>query len=278
MNSLLGKYIPENKYSYMDSVKREQKYLKSKRFELDRDYWKNKLSKYDNSTFSVASNNVEPKAVMHSYKLTEKEIDSLQKICKDFSVSVSVLYSSLVHLYISDLLKNNNNSIGLIFHNRKGNIEKSMCGMFARVLPLIIEIDYNHTVEEFLNFVRKESFNLMKHGKYPFCKIIEENENTENLVKCLVSYQNKQRDSEIKNKGFSDEWLENETMTNTLNIHLNDRYNENAMNVRYDFNVQYFSESHIESMHHHLMSIIEQFSNSYQTCLKDIEVTKSMKV
>ncbi|PTI03960.1 peptide synthetase [Staphylococcus xylosus] len=273
--TLIGQNMEDNSYSYISAVENEQQYIASKRFEIDKNYWTNKLYNYEIVSYLPILKSAGYTSLRNSYHLNEYEFNLLHKICSDFSISISTLFMSLVHLYISKLSSRNKNSVGLMLHNRSSETEKSICGLFTNALPLIVEINPEQSVETFINLVKKENFSLLKHRKFPSHLLVEEmkDNNPLALVDWIISYQSVKYDSEITKAGFNDEWLINkETVFNTLNIHLSDRNNKNTLHIDYDFNTRYLSASAVEHIHHSLMKILSQFHNNHDVCLKDIEV------
>lgn len=277
MKQLTGYETQINYHSYLETVKIDEQYQLSPRFERDRAYWLNKLSNYEQSAFPIPTAETPITASRSSHQLNKDRASMLYKICDDFSIGVSTLFSSLLHLYMGYTTNTNNNAISLLFHNRNTYHEKSICGQFARLLPFVIDIDYNASVGIYLEMIRQENFRLMKHKRYPFLKILADNKHAKGLSSCFVSYQNQQRDKSLDNKGFSHEWLSNDAMGNTLKVHLHNRINSDVLDVDYDFKTAFLNETQIEHMHESLMHILEQFYASYNTPLTDLEITQPDK-
>lgn len=273
--TLIGHNMEPNPYSYLDITNDDKKYLNSNRYEIDKNYWFNKVLNFEITDFLPKLQNENYKSLRKSYSLTEDEFKFLHKMCSDYSISISTMFMSLTHLYVSKLSNKKQNSIGLMVHNRSSNIEKETCGLFTKALPLIVEINPEQTVESFINLVKKENFTLLKHRKIPTTLLIEQNKEKDvtALADFAISYHNMQYDNEITKEGFKEEWLLNEAnLYNKLNMNISNRNNENTLHIDYDFSTFYLSETYIEQMHYSLMDILVQFHNNPHTCLNDIDV------
>lgn len=270
--NLLQNEQATNTDSYLDIVQSERKYLESNRFNIDREYWSKQLESYEDTPFLTPIKGEDSENSRKSFKLTPHENNIINEVCNDYAISYSTLFSALTHLYFSRLARNNKNSIGLLLHNRNSKIEKSICGLFSRVLPLLVETDPHESVESFITKVRRESFNLMKHRKYPYQRIVEENDNATGLIDCMISYQNTQHDDNNSENGFHDEWLDIDATNAKLSIHISDRNNENKLNIDYDYNTSYLSESDVDLLHQRLLNVLSQFHEKPQSNLNEIEI------
>lgn len=272
---LIGHDVEPNTYSYLDIANDDQKYLNSRRFEIDKNYWFNKISNYEMTDFLSKLQNIDYKSLRETYSLNDYEFKLIHKMCSDYSISISTLFMSLMHLYISKLSNKNQNSIGLMVHNRSSNVEKETCGLFTKALPLIVELNPEQTVESFINLVKKENFTLLKHRKLPTTVLIEQNKEKDvpSLADFAISYHNMQYDNEITKEGFKEEWLLNEAnLYNKLNMNISNRNNDDTLHIDYDFSTCYLTEKDIEQIHYSLVDILVQFYNNPHTRLNDIEV------
>lgn len=256
-NELINHGNSEVSQSYIKTIDNEIIYENSKKLIKDEYFWNEKIEKLNNNgMFSESGIKAESKRA--SFNLDEKQSYKIGSFCSENKVSISNLFSAAVLLIKKSITNSNINSIGTMVHNRNTKEEKITTGLFSRVLPLIVEISDDLTVQEFLKLIKKDSFSLLKHRKYPFYKITEKVQSTKGLLDIIVSFQNTQYDSEFLNCGFSDEWIEKDTNDAPLSISISNRIGDGSLTIDFDYQVEKLNSTKIEILHKRIINVIKQ--------------------
>ncbi|RIP37330.1 amino acid adenylation domain-containing protein [Staphylococcus gallinarum] len=269
--------INENKkdlleHTYLDYVKEELNYINSKRYEKDKQFWSEKLQNFeDNELFKSQTVN-SAKGDRKSYNLSDIDTHKIKIFCDRNWVSISNLFSTAIIILKYKKTFSEKISIGAILHNRNKQIEKKITGIFSRALPLIVDISSNNSIRDILIKTKNASFNMLKHRKYPYRKIIEDSGNKSGLLDFVVSFQNKQNDSEIVKKGYTDEWIDNGFSNAPIAITISNRNRNNDLDVDYDYQVDVVNEEEVENIHNAILKIIEEIIENPYKQIKDIEV------
>ncbi len=244
-------------YSYTDYIETENKYLESKRFQKDKDFWLETFKKCDEPTYL---SDVITKSVS-SNRLTFVVDREKTKIISDYATETQAsMYSVLmtaVAVYFNRV-KNNLEKfyIGTAVLNRNGQAEKNTIGMFINTVPVLIELDNCKTFEENMEFVTASSLAVFRHQRFNYGDILktirEEFKFDEKLYDVIFSYQN----AKITGVETESQWYHCGSQNESLQIHIDDRDNDGVLRVHYDYNTDKFSKSAIKRMHGHIFNLL----------------------
>ncbi|MCD8926397.1 amino acid adenylation domain-containing protein, partial [Staphylococcus epidermidis] len=270
-NELLNVGNSEENFSYVDSIEAELLYENSNRMINDEKYWDSKIKTLDNNQLF---NNQEINAASQrkTIYLNKTQSKKIQNYCSANSISISNLFSAVFLLIKKTITKSNVNSVGMMIHNRNTKHEKNTIGLFSRVLPLIVDINDNLTVNEYLQLIKKEAFGLLKHRKYPYYKITNNLKNTKGLLEVIISFQNTQYDSEFKEYELSDEWINKDTNDVPLSISISNRIGGESLTIDYDYQQSILDGNNVEIIHNRIVNIIDNFLDCPDKTIKDIDI------
>jgi amino acid adenylation domain-containing protein/thioester reductase-like protein len=258
--------------SYFDHVREELKYKNSERFKKDKQFWIEKLENLeDNELFKKNATNC-AQGDRQSFNLTDAYTVKLLTFCEKNNISISNLFTTAMIILKYKKTLAEKISVGSIMHNRNKKMEKELTGAFSRTLPIIVDVSSNNSISDLLTKTKYESFNLLKHRKYPYRKIIEDNGSKSGILDCMVSFQNKQYDSKIIENGYSDEWLDNGSNNTSLAISISNRNRDNSLAIDYDYQVAVVNEKEIADLHNFMLKIIETAIENPNKQIKDIEI------
>ncbi|HGO1833978.1 TPA: condensation domain-containing protein, partial [Staphylococcus aureus] len=270
-NELTKKGNKHNKHSYFESINNEEKYECSEKYLKDEQFWLKKIEKINNNgMFESKNDNSQSKRI--SFDLSNEESRDIFSFCKEKEISLNHLFSAAYLLIKKSVTHSEVNSIGIMVHNRNSKEEKNIPGLYSRVLPLIIDADNNLTVQEFLKLIKNESFNLLKHRKYPLSKITENSDKSKQIIDVAISFQNTSYDDEFLEKGFSDKWFEKDTNNFPLSISISNRSGNGNLTLDFDYQIDKINVDYIKIIKERIVNIIKKFIEKSEETIDKIEV------
>lgn len=264
--------------SYVDYITFEEEYKSSEKFEKDRIFWEStfddlpdltKITPYDTKEDSFAASRKE-------FKLNSNLCNKINDFCVKSKTSPYNFFMSLYSIYLSRVSSIDNVVIGTPMLNRSNFKEKNTAGMFVSNLPNKIDVNHELQFIDFIKGVASRQMSVFRHQKYPYDLLLsylrQKHSMSRGLYDVLLSYQNardRAQESEIK---YSTNWLFDEAISNSLDIHIYDMDNSGELKIFYDFQVYKFTENEIEDIHNRIIYMIEQIIENPNICLQDLEI------
>ncbi|MCG5104728.1 non-ribosomal peptide synthetase [Oceanobacillus alkalisoli] len=274
--------VPET--SYVEFLEREKKYLESKRFQKDKDFWMGELSdlpkvKLFDGMGKKQQGNADAKR--SSFTLSKEMTNQIHQFCEKAEVSVLTFFISSISTYLYKLTSNQDFMLGTAILNRTSKREKNMVGMFINSIPIRVQLEEETTFLNLNNSMHKKFLSLLRHQKYPHHLLMNDihkkNDTPEKLYDVMVSYQN----SSLDNAAFpyyEPEWLFNGQSINTLALHINDRENTGEIEIDYDYLTEVFTTDDIEKMNNYLGQMIENLLNNEAERLERIDILNENEI
>ena len=263
--------------SYSDFIENEQKYISSKRFSADKEYWESQFDsslvlsslKSDADTFST-------NFVRKTFNLSQTQFDKITELANAHNSSLPAFLFAVYSLYFSRILENNNLIIGNPVLNRGTFAEKQTFGMFISTAPVLLNYDENISFIDRLTNITKHQSTMYRHLKYPYEEIAKHmktlQNNSSKLYDIVFSYQNARHNSNKIDTPFEITWIPSGNQLESLMIHVTDTNGTGTISVNYDYLTDVFSENEIKLMHERIENIIEQIFNNPLILCKDIDI------
>lgn len=274
-------YVEEEiKYSYKQYLDVEKKYIESEKYEKDKKYWESKFS----STPCLASIECEkkgklennPEAKRELFKIDKKIINKINKYCDKKKVSLYNFFMAIYGIYISEISNLNRFALGTPILNRTNHKEKQTPGMFISTHAFLIDLEGVKDFNTFLQNIAKDTYNMLKHQRYPYQKLLEyvreKNKNIPNLYNILLSYQITNAQNKEENIKYVTDWTFNGNSADNLAIHIYDINDSGSLNIAYDYRANLFSKQEIQNMHYRILHIIKQVILKENIDLKNIDI------
>ena len=268
-------------YSYLDFIENEQSYLKSDRYNKDKDYWNSLfIDLPEVATLPGTSNN---KLFLDSCNANRKQftfnkqlVETLQNFCKKNKVSLFNFFMAVFGVYISRICNVENFVIGTPILNRSNYIEKNTLGMFISTMPFKMQLSEEMPFLDFINNIAKDSMHMLRHQKYPYQTLLEDlrkdKKNLPNLYNILLSYQITNTKSNNSNIDYNTDWMFNGCCADPLDIHLYDLNDTGELNISYDYQTGIYTSSDIVSIHERILNLINQILEKPSALLKELEI------
>lgn len=271
-------------YSYIDYIKRENKYLYSKIFKSDEQYWKDTFNIVPEiasipSTYEV-SNKLISTSKNINFTINKKLFVQINNLCRNNNISIYNFFMAIFSIYLGSVSHLTNFVIGTPILNRTNFAEKNTTGMFVNTVPLNINLDFNESFNDFSLYISRLSLTMLRHQKYPYELLMrnlrKKNPSLPNLYDCLISYQIDNSTIDKENL-YKENWIHSNTISDSLRIHLRHNLNNNSLLISYEFLVDKYSDEDIINLNKRLIFIIEQVLSNPNTKLKDLEITPTME-
>lgn len=244
-------------YSYADYVEAEEKYIESKRYAKDKDYFISQFKKCDEVTYISEKQAYTFEARRATFIIDKEDTSKILTYAKEKKVSAFSLFMSAVATYINRTKMNADKFyIGTAVVNRSGAKEQNTMGMFINTAPILVELNNEASFAENLNSIELSALSVLRHQKYNYGDLLEElrkNHNfTEKLYDVMLSYQN----AKVLGDEIETTWYHSGMQTESLQIHIDDRDNEGIFRVHYDYLSEKFTEHEIEKLHEHICNLL----------------------
>ncbi len=261
--------------SYTAYIESEKKYLASRRFESDKNYWEEKFDNWQEvcTLKDRKKSGISSRAKRRTLVLPQKLSGKIHEYCRDKGVSEFSLFIAAVSMYLNRVAGKENVVLGTTLLNRSSAAEKNTAGMFASLgVPLCIPIQYDMNFDSFVEHVSKEILSALRHQKYPYDMLLrdvrEKKKTSDNLFDIVLTYQNSKFEKELFSGNYISRWHFNGHQIESLLINLNARENDGLLIVDYDYLVDLFCATEIDFIHQHIINLLW---HALDNPLKEIE-------
>lgn len=248
---------------YRLHVEEQQKYLASRAYEKDREYWQRMVETGGQASAlkTVPSAAVSPVGRRVSFQLPEVLNHAVYSFCtKNRVAPFSVFYMALA-IYFKRMGGENRFTIGVPVLNRTNFVSKQSTGMFVSTLPFFNEIHEEWSLKEFNTHLVDAWFELLRHQRFPYSDIARmagrRKGEEDSLFHVVLSYQDsKIMENHDTRVTFDGRWHYSGYQSEQLCIHVSNREDCRRYSVDYDYLTQLFEEDEIRLFHERLMEIL----------------------
>ncbi len=261
-------------FSYVDYLDEEQKYLQSKRAKKDMSYFVEKYNRCSEPTFLFDTPPSAHKSKRKRFVVNESLSDKIKNFVKSNDVSPYTLFFTIISLFFSKQ-KNNVEKfyIGTAIVNRTTHVQQNTVGMFVNTVPFLVELTSNENFYSNLIKMQDNLFGLFRHQRLNYVDFLP-SINGEKLFDVIFNYQN----NTLSGKDFESKWYHNGFLTNSLEIHVDDRDNKGNFRINYDYQTDKFTENDIDIFHQRLMTLLNNAIDNPEKALYELEcLTKKDK-
>ena len=254
--NLQGKATNSN--SYLDYLTFEKEYEDSSSHEKDRAYF---LSCFEQCSEPVYLRDKQAKNIESnrlSFILGGDDAVKIRTFCTDTGISPYALFMGALAMYMYRIKGAQSLYIGTTVLNRVGRKNKETAGLFVNTVPVLFHIDDSQSAIENLRKNALSIASVFRHQKYQYINFLkdirEKHGFNDRLYDIMLNYQNAVLTD--NGKGVTGGWNFCGCQGESLNIHINDRFQDGAYHLDYDYQMELFSQVDIERLHRHLMNLI----------------------
>ncbi|MBW4047191.1 MAG: AMP-binding protein, partial [Proteobacteria bacterium] len=161
--------------SYFDFVRKQQAYLASKHFEADRRYWQQRFPKIPPVLFP-------PKSRSHAqvrqgdthrvvWTIPRGDYNAMKRVVAGMGLSEVHFLLAIISLTCFRLLDQPSVCIGVPVRNRIGAQEKATVGMFASMLPLVVDCTFDQPFSMLMAAIAARLRSDYRHQNFPISEI-----------------------------------------------------------------------------------------------------------
>ena len=270
-NAILRGETP-SAYSYEDHLQTEDTYLKSERCAKDRTFFLQQFKKCEEVTYLSERQSNSVAARRRTFEIDREKTGQLVNYAKSHGASIFALFMTAVAAYFSRVTQNTEKFyLGTAVLNRAGAKEKNTAGMFINMIPLLMELENGQTFSHNLEAVKATAFSAFRHQKFNYDDILtairQEYGSGERLYDVMFSYQNA-----TITGGVESIWYHCGAQIESLQIHIDDRDNEDILCVHFDYQTEKFTEQEIEWMYAHMLNLLFDAIEHEQKKLVELEL------
>ncbi|MBQ7667756.1 MAG: amino acid adenylation domain-containing protein [Clostridia bacterium] len=272
-------YAEENNApSYIDFINSEKEYLASKRFNLDKKYWEDKLSIFEDITTlkENKSDNTSIKSKRKTFVLPEKLSNKIREFCKEKKVSEYTLFIAAISMYINRTRNKEDMFFGTSLLNRSTKAEKETMGMFVNAaVPVHVKVNGESNFDDFIESISKELLSTLKHQKYPYSEMTKFTKKTK-LFDIVLNYQNAKLNHKL-DLDYLTRWVVNDSQIESLIVNVNDRDGEGNLIIDYDYLTDLFYAKEVDFIHQHIINILWHALDNCKKPIADLEMLSEVE-
>lgn len=160
--------------SYKEFIEYEKMYLKSDKYEKDREYWENSFKKLSSTTRLSEREDYSNHLIQKIYHVFPKNIfQRMTYFCENRGISYFHLLSAAIGIYFKKYKNESRISIGRAVHNRKKHYTRKMGGMFVSTVPFIYELCPDNSFNSLIDDIKLQIRRDMRHQEYPYDLMVE---------------------------------------------------------------------------------------------------------
>lgn len=265
--------------SYTDYIASEQKYMRSAKFEKDKEFWNDSFKVIPESATipgSLQTNDMSSKAKRKLFKIPSETMDFINSFCKENKISPFNFFMGIYSIYLSRVSNLDEFVIGTPILNRANVKEKHTVGMFISVVPFKVTLDHKKSFSEFSSEISADFFNIFRHQKYPYQSLLEDLRKTHgsipNLYNVVLSYQNMRTNKQSTKTDYESSWVFNGNVSDDLEIHFFDVNDTGIINVAYDYKTSKYTSDDIYALHSRILHMINQVIENNNILLNELEI------
>ena len=260
------------KPSYINFINREQSYINSNKYDLDKQFWNEYVSKLS-TTKLFKNNNLQKNGNRYYQPLENSLFNAISLYCANNGITEYSFFLGILSLYFNKIYSSPNIVFGTPFLNRQKKLkELETTGMFVSTLPLMIDVSSENTFVSLCKKITSTNMSLFRHSSFPYHKIQElyydySKENTA-LYEVGFSYQINKQEHTMENSDLGEcTWLFSGEQNNPLTVHLSTLNNEKV--IFYDYCLSCFEEEDIKDINNTILHLISEILDGKDS-LQDI--------
>lgn len=262
--------------NYIDYTIQENNYINSSNIINNKNYW---LEKLGNAQIPVINLPYDyPITQNKTYNgdkitaiLTDNIITTINNCAKTYKVTPYVLFLSALYILLYKYTSQEKIIIGTPITGRDLKGIENTIGMFVNNIPIIQEINSEHSFLEFINNVKREVLENLAHQPYPYDILLKDlnlNSGT-SLFDVMFTYQNEN----INYTNNNIDILYANTKTSKFNLSIEIIPDKNILNIEY--NTDLFSKSTINYLLKNYINVLNNLyihNNDKNIKLKNISI------
>lgn len=266
--------------SWQSIAEKDQKYLASEKYQLDKGYWIDHYQDLPEKPLSPQyySDFENKKCIPSSRKILNigsDEFKKIQELSEKHNVGVNQLFTAIFAIYFGRLYGKNDLVFGFPSHNRQGHSQKQMISVATSISPLLIHINPELTPIELalqLQLNQKKSY---RHQRMPTGHIFQAlglTTGTKSLYDVGINYLKLDSDLSIDGESAELVYLANNHEVTPLMITVWEYGETQEIKIKFDYNHAYFNHQDIDYLLKRIKHLINTISLEPVTRINQLEL------
>lgn len=266
-NNLINKETYEyDTYSYKDFILEDEKYLKSKRYEKDKEFWKQRLKDLPEplitrktNRYGTEENNIT--SSRESITIERSYYNKISEYCKGHQCSEFHFFLASISIYFSKIYSKEDIIIGVPILNRNNKKYKSTIGLFVNVIPLKIsvkkQLNFTELMINIKNDLAKCYRNYKLHLRQIISEILHSKESNNPLFEIVLSYEKHNHKEQLCDYKTESVALTHRSEKNALSVYVREFTDSEDVKVDFDYQLEIFDNIFsIKNVKKHINNII----------------------
>lgn len=250
-NSILSGYpLEEKSYRFSDYIELESTYLRSRRSQKNKLYWRNKLYSIQQPSLLPRSGSTSGRRAVHTFDPAFS--DELRAFSMEHGVTVAELFLSVFLLSLCYQVENNEAAVGIPLLSRTGKKERSMFGMLTSTVPFFVQLNPGESFAHYLNRIKKELYSCYLNHRYPYDLLIKDVDsagmNISELINVSFNYYNTKFDAAIDGKELEVVEFYNGHQFYSLQLIVKEWSSTGSIELNFDYKQQDYTDASIRTL------------------------------
>jgi amino acid adenylation domain-containing protein len=264
--------------SYLDYLAKEQEYLHSKRFERDKNFWRNRLKNLPSDFHVYTGHKTEGEQVI--FKVDQALVRKMRDFASKHKISLPILITGLVILQQYKFKSRRTIGVGLPIFNHTG-INKNCFGMMTSTLPLLIHVSPHLSVADYFDLIQGESRKSLLCQRFPYELILKEYQQIQpgasGLFDICFNYYNTELGESTAIVGASAQVFEKYTGHQVFPLYLVAKeWSENGqMEFAFNYKTSLYTLKEVEQIYHDMMELFDQVCQHTDSTIERLTLHQS---
>ncbi|WP_307478540.1 non-ribosomal peptide synthetase [Cytobacillus purgationiresistens] len=262
---------------YTDMIEKEKRYIASKRYKSDKEYWLKNFENIPDSIFlkrsGVHKNTIE--SSRYEISLDRKLRDNIDQFCLENDVTPAAFFNACLYAYLYRISGKKDITLGQVTRNRTGIKEKSTFGMFVNIVPLRCKISPSDSFKDTCRHFSDKQRQMLRHQRFPYNHILsglrEKLHSVPQLFNISVEFQvlDFQRH---KNLPYVIETHPCGSLEQEMVVHIKDRSDLGTYRVEFEYQSFLFNEGEINAWANRYMELIKDALAHPEQLIKELNL------
>ncbi|WP_432407296.1 amino acid adenylation domain-containing protein [Wukongibacter sp. M2B1] len=272
--------LPDLPMRYIDYSMDQKKYLLSKGFKNQLNYWKNQLHG-ELPILELPIDKQRPHVHTYNGKRRIFEINqnttiSLRNLCNEKGCTLYMLLMSAFACMLQRHTRQEDLIIGTLIANRNDSDLEKMIGFFANTMPLRLNVKPSMGFDALLEQVKDRILGLYDNQDVPFEVLVNELQiqreaNRNPLFPVLFALQNAQLEAmKVDDTKFQLNIMDSDTSKFDFSVQIFEI--ENSLSVKFEYNTDLFKDETMERWQAHFIKLVEEIANKKYEMISEFEI------
>ncbi len=275
-----GEKITEHVSQYTDYSFTQQEFKKTKEYERQLSYWKEKMSgeiPLMNLPESYGDRNKAEENNTISYSLSKVVADKVNLFSRIEKYTPFMTFLGTFSILLAKLTQQTDVVIGTPLVNRKTSELESAIGIFLNTLPLRMDVEENNNIISYLDSVKSIVLDAFDNQDIPFEKIVEKvqpdrNLNRNPLFDVLINFQSFGEEKEYKLEGCKLTELEVNEIESKFLITLYIKDTTEGYEMKISYRNDLFSSEQMNEFLNQYLHLLNQIVSRPTLLIKDLSL------